>query len=188
MHPKANDIVKSHMYWAIGAGGVPVPILDIVAVTGIQLDMLKQLSACYEIPFSEEQGKAWLSAMSASVLARLGANAVKLIPGIGSIIGGVSMAVMSGASTYALGRVAVEHFEARGTFDDLDLDKARTRYEAAFEEGKEVARKAKAAKDAASESVGGEDRIAQLERLAALHSQGALTDEEFKMAKAKLLS
>src|SRR6478609_9366420 len=33
----------------------------------------------------------------------------------------------------------------------------------------------------------GDDMIASLERLGALHSQGVLTDEEFAAAKAKLL-
>jgi hypothetical protein len=36
-------------------------------------------------------------------------------------------------------------------------------------------------------SAGGGDAIAELERLAALHTQGALTDAEFTAAKARLL-
>ncbi len=34
---------------------------------------------------------------------------------------------------------------------------------------------------------GGEDQIAQLERLAQLHQQGVLTDDEFAVQKAKIL-
>ena len=121
MSETSQDIIRNHMYWAIGAGSLPLPLIDLAAVTGIQLDMLKQLSRHYGVPYQEEQAKSWLSALSASLLSRLGANALKLIPGIGSILGGVSMAVLSGASTYALGQVAREHFEGRGSFEDLNL-------------------------------------------------------------------
>jgi len=37
------------------------------------------------------------------VVARVGANVLKLIPGIGSVLGGAAMSAMSGASTYAIG-------------------------------------------------------------------------------------
>jgi uncharacterized protein (DUF697 family) len=170
----------------MGAGAVPIPILDFAAVAGIQLDMLKQLSSHYDVPYSEEQGKSWLGALSASLIARIGANALKLIPGIGSIIGGVSMSIMSGASTYALAQVAIEHFEQRGTFEDLDIASAKERYAEAYEEGKAVASKAVKSTDDVPPPPA-TDPIDKLERLAALHSSGALTDAEFSQAKATLL-
>jgi hypothetical protein len=40
----------------------------------------------------------------------------------------------------------------------------------------------------AAAPAGGNDMMAQLQQLAALHQQGILTDEEFAAAKAKLLS
>jgi hypothetical protein len=40
---------------------------------------------------------------------------------------------------------------------------------------------------AAGAVTGGDDRIAQLERLAALHDSGALTEAEFAAEKAKIL-
>src|ERR1700742_4189273 len=109
---RAEAIINQHITWAMGAGLVPVPILAIAAVSAIQLDMLKQLATLYGVRYSESEGKAWLSALSGSILAKIAANAFKLIPGIGSILGGISMAALSGASTYALGQVAIAHFEA----------------------------------------------------------------------------
>lgn len=47
--------------------------------------------------------------------------------------------------------------------------------------------KAKAGVGAPSNSTDADEAISKLERLAALHQTGALTDEEFKVAKAKLL-
>ena len=93
----AQDIVKSHVIYSLGAGLVPVPLLDIAAVSAVQLDMLKQLAKLYGKDFKESAGKSWISAITGSTMARMGASLVKTIPGIGSILGGVTMSVLSGA-------------------------------------------------------------------------------------------
>ncbi|NNK89745.1 MAG: DUF697 domain-containing protein, partial [Saprospiraceae bacterium] len=99
----SNSIIKNHMIWSMGAGFIPVPVADFFAVSAIQLDMIRQLSKIYEINFKETEGKAVISALTGSGIARIGARAIKFIPGIGSVLGGVTLAVLSGASTYALG-------------------------------------------------------------------------------------
>jgi len=178
---RAEKIINQHIVWAIGAGLVPVPILDIAAVSAIQLDMLKQLSTMYGVSYSESEGKAWLSALSGSILARLAANAVKLIPGIGSILGGISMAALSGASTYALGQVAVAHFESDGDFSNLDLSAAKRAYDQEFEKGKQVASKI------AEEKEGSKEVFEKLERLKQLRDKGVISDDDFDAMKKKLL-
>ena len=40
----ADEIIRSHVLWALGAGLMPVPLFDIAAVTAVQMDMLKQLA------------------------------------------------------------------------------------------------------------------------------------------------
>lgn len=52
---------------------------------------------------------------------------------------------------------------------------------------RELIHKAKAGIGDPSNSTDADEAISKLERLAALHQAGALTDEEFKVAKAKLL-
>ncbi len=125
MSKESERIINEHILWSLGAGLVPVPLLDIAAVSAIQLDMLKQLCTHYGVKYSESEGKVFLSALTGTIAAKIAANALKLIPGIGSVIGGISMSILSGASTYALGQVAVGHFENKGTFANLDLDKAK---------------------------------------------------------------
>jgi uncharacterized protein (DUF697 family) len=176
---EADRIIKDHILWSIGAGLVPLPVLDIVAVTAIQLDMLKQLSALYKVPFTESEGKAWVTALAGNMVARIGANALKLIPGFGSIIGGVSMSIIGGASTFAMGQVAIGHFERGGTFADIDMGRARQAYDEELERGKRVA-----------EGLRGEkkDTIDKLERLAKLRERGVLSDEEFEVQKKRILS
>jgi uncharacterized protein (DUF697 family) len=177
----AEKIVNAHIIWAIGAGFVPVPILDIAAVTGIQLDMLKQLSTLYGVSYTESEGKVWLSALTGSLAARIAANAVKLIPGIGSIIGGVSMSALSGASTYALGQVAIGHFEGSGTLSSINLDAAKKAYEEELEKGKRVASKM------AEEKAGSKDVFAKLERLSQLKDKGVISEDDYDAMKKKLL-
>lgn len=177
----AERIVEKHVLWSIGAGLVPIPLLDIAAVSGIQLDMLKQLATLYEVTYTEQEGKVWVTALTGSLAARLAANVLKLVPGIGSILGGISMSVMSGASTWALGQVAIEQLEAHGTFLGMDLDSAKQAYDEAFEKGKKVVSEMKDKKDESK------DVFEKLEKLGALRDKGIISEEDFQTKKQQLL-
>ena len=174
----AEDIIGSHVMWSMGAGLMPVPLFDIAAVTAVQIDMLKQLADHYDADFSNSSGKTFVSALTGSTLARIGASAIKAVPGIGTVIGGLSMSVMSGATTYAIGQVAANHFASHGRLGDVD-DDTRREYEDAFQRGKRVA------SDMKKDERGGV--YDQLERLGKLREQGVVTEEEFEAQKRKLL-
>ena len=188
----------------MGAGMIPVPIADLFAVSAIQLDMIRSLSKLYDINFKETEGKAIITALTGSGLARLGASAVKFIPGVGSVLGGITRAALSGASSYAIGEVFKKHFETGGTFLDFDPSRLRKYYDEMFEKGKEVARqvreqeaeqtkeaKAKMAADAEiapdSKSTTSIDVVEQLSGLAKLLDQGIINQEEFDTMKTKVL-
>nr|MBP7643489.1 DUF697 domain-containing protein [Saprospiraceae bacterium] len=79
----ADSIIKNHMIWSMGAGFIPIPIADLFAVSAIQLDMIRQLSKLYEVDFKQTEGKAIITSLTTSGLARLGARAIKFIPGVG---------------------------------------------------------------------------------------------------------
>lgn len=177
---RAENIVNEHVLWAVGAGLVPIPLVDIAAVTAIQLDMLKQLSTHYGIGYSESEGKAWVSALAGSLAARIGANAVKLIPGIGSILGGVAMSVMSGASTYSIGQVAMSQFRLGRGFSSMDLSAAKRAYEEHLERGKVVATGFSKKKDAG-------EAFEKLEKLKKLRDEGVITELDFEAHKERLL-
>ena len=166
---RAESIVRSHVVWSMGAGFIPLPFLDAVAVGAIQLDMIRQISHVYGIPFAESQGKAIISSLVGSSLSRLGASAlVKAIPVVGSFVGGASMAAISGASTYAIGQVFKRHFEVGGSFVDFDTSRFQKFYEEQFEKGKDVAqdlKKEEEIKKAAEEANKNADRTA-------IHMQG----------------
>ena len=120
---------------------IPILIADIFAVSALQLDMIRQLCRVYDVDFQETQGKALVTSLTSSALARIGAGSViKLIPGIGSFIGGATVSVFAGASTYALGEVFKKHFSSGGTILDFDPDRLRKYYKEKFEKGKKVAK------------------------------------------------
>lgn len=137
---KADSIIQNHMIWSMGAGLIPIPIADFFAVSAIQLDMIRQLAKVYDIDFSEQAGKASITSLTSSGLARLGARAVKFIPGVGTILGGITMSVLSGASSYALGQVFRKHFESGGTFLDFEPSRVKKFYDEQFEKGKVIAK------------------------------------------------
>ena len=78
---KAEKTIRNHVLWSMGAGFIPIPVADFLAVAAVQLDMIKSMSHTYEIDFKETEGKALITALTGSGLSRLGASAlVKMIP------------------------------------------------------------------------------------------------------------
>lgn len=136
---QAESIVQKHVLWSMGMGAIPIPFLDTIAVSAMQYEMLKQVSNLYGFEMSENMGKSLVSMLAGGTLVRMGASAVKTIPIIGSLLGGGAMVVLSGASTYAIGSVFIQHFESGGDLFDIDTEKFKTFYKEKFEQGKEYA-------------------------------------------------
>ena len=139
----AKHIVKNYMIGAMGAGLIPVPVLDMAAVSGVQLKMLHSLSNHYGIPFLENRAKAFIAALiggigSGALAAGTFGMFVKALPGIGTLLGSVKMLLLSGASAYAVGMVFIQHFESGGTFLDFEPEKVRNHYAQTFHKGKEA--------------------------------------------------
>ncbi len=135
----ADTVIRNHVIWSMGAGFIPILVADVFAVSALQLDMIRQLCKVYDIDFEETRGKALVTSLTSATLARLGARSlVKLIPGLGTYIGGMTVSAFAGASTYALGEVFKLHFESGGTILDFDPDRVRRFYRDKFEKGKDV--------------------------------------------------
>ena len=189
----ADTIIRNHMVWSMGAGLIPFPVADFFAVSAIQLDMVRQLCKLYEVDFKENEMKAIITALTTSGFAKMGAKAmIKFIPGIGSIIGGISMAVLSGASSYAVGEVFKKHFETGGTILDFDMERLKKLYNEKFEKGKKMAediqKEEKAKKDAFKvQKQAANDPVAKLKELADLKKEGLITEEEYEAMKKKVI-
>ena len=139
---RLEKLAKNHILASMGVGLIPFPLVDMVALFGIQLDLVKKLSVEYDVPFKQEIGKSIVSSLVGGFLpASLGsaiARFIKFIPIIGQSVGAVTMPVFSGAATYAIHKVFVQHFESGGTFLDLDPEKVKTYFSEQFARGKKI--------------------------------------------------
>ena len=178
---EAEKIIKKHVLYATAAGLVPVPLLDIAAVSGVQVDMLNQLAKVYGVDHSATGGKTFVAALTSSTFARIGASVMKTVPGIGTLFGGMSMAALSGASTYTVGKVATGLFESGGDLITFDLEAAKAAYKETFEEGKRYVADLEKANQATT------DTLETLEKLSDLKQKGVITEADFDKQKEKLL-
>jgi len=145
----AQELVKKSMYVSMAAGLVPVPIFDFLAITGIQIEMLRRLSHLYGVTFMEGKVKNLVAALIGgsfpSSFAPVFAGLSKMVPVVGTTIGAVTLPLIAGASTYAIGKVFIQHFESGGTFLTFDPKSVRAYYAEQFKEGKVAAVEAKKA-------------------------------------------
>lgn len=143
-HISAQNIVKTHMVSGMALGLLPAPLFDIMALSGVQLNLLRSLCKHYAVDFDEQLGKGMVSALASGslpVLTVLGLSSVaKLIPGIGTVGGGFSMTVLAGATIYATGQVFIRHFEAGGTLQNFDSKHWQAFFKQQLDEGKAFVR------------------------------------------------
>jgi uncharacterized protein (DUF697 family) len=135
---EALQLVRKYMFWSAGAGLVPIPCFDLLAVTAVQLRMLKKLCILYGLNYPEQRAKSVVTSLIAGIYTGLIAGSmIRLIP----IVGLVSLAAIptaSGALTYAVGRVFIQHFECGGTLFDFDPAKVRKYFAEQYGEGRKI--------------------------------------------------
>ncbi|MCU0447263.1 MAG: DUF697 domain-containing protein [Microscillaceae bacterium] len=204
----ADDVIDNHVLWAMGAGAIPLPVLDVAVVTAIQLNMFRELCMVYQVDYNEAFGRNLISSIAGATLAKIGASFIKAIPVVGSLLGGVPMVVLSGASTYGMGQVFKKYLEVGGFVSTFSFENAQKIYEEAFEKGKsyvqDLQKKASEAmgfkgeeakpnpsqaetKTNPAQGYAGMDVFEKLKVLGDLRDKGIITDEEFKEKKEKLL-
>jgi uncharacterized protein (DUF697 family) len=136
----ANKIARLHMYISLSCGVIPVPVLDLLALSTVQMNMIRKISALYDVTFRERLAKNIITTLvSSSAPIGMGSIIAKAIP----VVNMIAMPVMTGASTYALGKVIIQHMESGGTFLDFDPEAVREHYKKELDAGRSKA-KAKA--------------------------------------------
>ncbi|WP_051321339.1 YcjF family protein [Chrysiogenes arsenatis] len=140
---EANTTVNNHTAMAAGVGLIPFPLLDMVAITGLQINMLSRLCAIYGVPFSQDRAKHIVASLVGGAgtyyLSPPVMSLVKFIPLVGQAAAMLTMPAIAGASTYAVGKVFIRHFESGGTFLTFDPAKTKEYFSKMYAEGKEVA-------------------------------------------------
>jgi uncharacterized protein (DUF697 family) len=121
---RATKLVDRFAVWSGVAGLLPIPVVDLVVVAGLQLQMLRRVSQIYEVPFSENRGKALITSLLGAMIptsSGLGmADALKAIPVVGTLISACVTPVLAAGATYAIGRVFIQHFASGGNLLDFN--------------------------------------------------------------------
>lgn len=123
----AQRVVRRYVAISFAGGLIPLPMIDMLAVSSSQLAMLAEITAIYEngtVP-NRERLKLVASAVLGSVVpqgvaAGVAGSGIKALPVIGTFAGMVLMPGLSSAVTYAIGKAFILHFEAGGTVDSID--------------------------------------------------------------------
>ena len=140
----ADSIIQRHVVYTMLTGGIPIPWLDLVAASAVQLDLLKQLATYYSVDFDAQAARAFVTsagtALAGLAAGRAGASFLKAIPGVGWIAGGVGQAVLAGASTYAVGNLVKRLFREGKGLDELTAQVMRDELAGYFAKGQQVAR------------------------------------------------
>jgi uncharacterized protein (DUF697 family) len=131
---RRDEIIRKHVYAAAGVGLVPIPFVDVLGATGVQLAMTKKLSEFYGVDFNQKIAKKILISLCGGIVPTLIApgikSLVKLIPVVGFPLVVASTPILEAMSTYAFGRVMSGHFEKGGNFLSFNFDMAKEEFAA----------------------------------------------------------
>jgi uncharacterized protein (DUF697 family) len=121
---QSSKLVDRFAIWSGVAGLIPIPVVDVLTVGGLQVQMLRRLSHIYDVDFSENRGKALIAALAGTMIpvtSGMGAaSAMKAIPVVNILAAGFVMPVLSAGATFAIGKAFIQHFESGGTLLDFN--------------------------------------------------------------------
>lgn len=129
---KAHIIVAASATTAAATGAIPIPFSDALLLVPEQVGMLASITAVFGLPI----GKSAISAIISSTIGPVGATVLgktivsgifKMIPGAGSVAGGVISGSVAAAITAALGEAYVGMLSmiATGEMKTEELDTLR---------------------------------------------------------------
>jgi uncharacterized protein (DUF697 family) len=137
---QAKALMYKYMMQNAALGLLPIPVIDVLTIGGTQLAMLGAISKVYGIDYHQNMVKP----IVASLLGALGYDfavrgiagaLVKTVPVFGLLVGIASMPIMGAASTYAVAKVFIQHFESGGTFINFDAEEAKKYFSQYYKEG-----------------------------------------------------
>jgi uncharacterized protein (DUF697 family) len=121
---KASKMIRYYSLLSAGAGVLSPPVLDLAAVTAIQLRMVRRLAGLYgkESQLDDEGGRALVAALTGALApafaGRTGAAwLVKMIgPGmIGTLAAGATIPTLNYGTTTLVGKFFEGHFQKAGS-------------------------------------------------------------------------
>ena len=136
-------IIEKSVAAAFTAGFAPIPVADAAVLIPIQITMFARITNVYGIKMTQELilalVKAMLGIAGATFAGRaVVANLLKLIPGVGTVLGGTISGGTASIFTWGLGRTYIELmeriFKGEINVDDLDNDDMKKEIEKVLKE------------------------------------------------------
>lgn len=130
MLEKADNVVLGFVAATGATGAIPIPFADVPLLIGEQVAMMAAINAVFKRDVGKDVLKSLVTAAlgvgGATVVGKtIVANVLKLIPGAGSVAGGVISAATAGLITLALGKAYIQVCKAikMGKLNQNDLTK-----------------------------------------------------------------
>lgn len=131
---EAGGITKRYAAYAAGVGLVPMPLLDLAALSALQVSLIEKISKLYGVPFNQVRAEAIVGgilggwgAVSAGGLAAV--SLMRFAPVFGLPFAAATMPTMNAAVTWAIGKALITHYELAGTLMTLDPEEVKRRYQ-----------------------------------------------------------
>ena len=139
----ADAVIKDHVLLALGAGLIPVPLVDIAAITMIEVNMIGDLARVYDFPVPH---KLIRYKILISLLGSIGPlyaadhlhGALHAVPLIGFAASAVTLSMTGGVAVYVVGRAFQKHYESGGVFLSTRNASVRKFFGEVRKEGKDV--------------------------------------------------
>lgn len=131
---KAQTIILSTAAASFGEGYVPIPFSDAFALVPTQIAMIAAITATYGINVNKSIMTGFITSLVGTAGTTLAgrtivSNLLKMIPGVGTVVGGTISGVTAAILTTALGEAYVYLMEMilKGEIDINDLDSVDTK-------------------------------------------------------------
>ena len=140
-HHRANKRVLFWSWVSVPTALIPIALLDVAASIAIQIKMIKEICALYNIPFKNENARAFISGLIGGGVASIASTGlqkvlIKSLPHVGGTIAFLAQPALGFSTTYALGQVFIKHIENDGVLTDFDSEKMREIFREQIDKGK----------------------------------------------------
>jgi hypothetical protein len=73
----ADHIIQDHTLYAVAAGPIPIPLVDLAWISAVQVDLVRALARVNEVEFDPAMAKGLVAALVGASAVRLGTSVLK---------------------------------------------------------------------------------------------------------------
>jgi uncharacterized protein (DUF697 family) len=108
---QALPYIVGYSTLAATAGTIPIPLVDLAVLSGIQSRMVYHLAKLYGQSMDHKRYLELAGTLGGSIVLRQGLRElIKLVPYLGTVTGAVACGAVAGATTFALGKAACYYY------------------------------------------------------------------------------